>query len=185
MVAETPDLDLRARLLQAARDELAEHGYGQLSLRAIARRTGVSHAAPAYSFGDRAGLLTAVVAQGFRELARDLDAPFGAGEDPLAVLGRRYVGFAQRNPALYELMFRPDEFNAANEELAEARIAALRRLTIVTAGEEKAPTALTLVSWALAHGVATLGSQGALRTVAEAVDPAGLIDAYALLVSPS
>ena len=47
----------RDALLVAAREELVAHGAGGVSLRAVARRAGVSHAAPTHHFGDRAGLL--------------------------------------------------------------------------------------------------------------------------------
>lgn len=60
--------DLRRALLEAAAAEIAEVGPSAISLRSIARRAGVSHAAPAHHFGDRAGLLAAVAADGFRRL---------------------------------------------------------------------------------------------------------------------
>jgi AcrR family transcriptional regulator len=54
---------------------IAEDGPGALSLRDVARRLGVSHAAPTHHFGDKAGLLTAVAAEGFRLLARSSAEP--------------------------------------------------------------------------------------------------------------
>ena len=47
----------------AAINALTESGPARLSLRELARRAGVSHAAPAHHFGDKAGLLTACVPQ--------------------------------------------------------------------------------------------------------------------------
>jgi AcrR family transcriptional regulator len=61
--------DLRRALLEAAVQAIAEVGPAAVSLRDLARRVGVSHAAPAHHFGDKAGLLTAVAADGFRRLA--------------------------------------------------------------------------------------------------------------------
>ena len=61
--------NLRAVLLEAALAEIAERGPQALSLRELARRAGVSHAAPAHHFGDKPGLLTAIAAEGFRRLA--------------------------------------------------------------------------------------------------------------------
>ncbi|HEY6309589.1 MAG TPA: helix-turn-helix domain-containing protein, partial [Streptosporangiaceae bacterium] len=57
--------DLRQALLDAAVATLDELGADRLSLREVARRAGVSHAAPAHHFTDKAGLLTAVAAEGF------------------------------------------------------------------------------------------------------------------------
>src|ERR1700712_3851843 len=59
----------RDTLLAAAREELVAHGAGGVSLRAVARRAGVSHAAPTHHFADRAGLLTVLAADGHRRLA--------------------------------------------------------------------------------------------------------------------
>jgi len=173
--------DLRRTLLRAARAELAEGGRAAVSLRAVARRAGVSHAAPAYAFGDRAGLLTAVAAQGYRELAAVMDEPAtSGGAADLAELGRRYVAFAEREPALYELMFRPGELRQDDADLASARAASLRALTRRTRpdGAEGPPGEVTLISWALAHGVASLAAQGALPPSATGA----LVDGFAALV---
>ncbi|NBO21074.1 MAG: TetR/AcrR family transcriptional regulator, partial [Rhodobacteraceae bacterium] len=60
--------DLATALIAAAHQELSEQGAAGFSLRRVARRAGVSHAAPAHHFGDAAGLLAALAAQGFRRL---------------------------------------------------------------------------------------------------------------------
>ncbi|MDQ1083343.1 MULTISPECIES: TetR/AcrR family transcriptional regulator [Microbacterium] len=178
--------DLRARLVAAARAELDEHGRGRVSLRAVARRAGVSHAAPAYSFGDRAGMLSAVAAEGFAQLAAELDAPVPEDTSALAELGTRYVAFAQRNPALYDLMFRPDEVDETAPDLIAARQASLRALIAATGGaEEGNPTALTVISWALAHGLASLDAQGAIGSLTTDATPANLLAVYARVVEVS
>jgi AcrR family transcriptional regulator len=157
----------RARLLAAAHEELREHGQAALGLRAVARRAGVSHAAPAYHFRDRAGLLTAV-AIGFTQLAAALDGVSGAAlPDRLAELGRRYAEFAIAHPALYELMFRPEQLDTGDPALLAAREASLQELTtlMTSATQEKPerdPQELVVVAWAFAHGIASLRIQGAL-----------------------
>ena len=65
--------DLRRTLLDTALDAVAEHGPAALSLRDVARRAGVSHAAPAHHFGDKTGLLTALAAEGWSGLADALE----------------------------------------------------------------------------------------------------------------
>ena len=64
--------DLRRALLRAAVETIAETGPAAMSLREVARRAGVTHAAAAYHFGDKAGLLTAVAAEGYRMLGEAL-----------------------------------------------------------------------------------------------------------------
>ncbi len=177
--------DLRASLLAAARAELDEGGRSAVSLRAVARRAGVSHAAPAYAFGDRSGLLTAVAAQGFREMAAVMDEPVpDAASSPLAELGSRYVAFAHRSPALYDLMFHPADLDTADPDLHAARVASLRALAAVTvdpgATPGSPPGELTQISWAFAHGVASLVGQGALPPDAVGA----LMDRYARHAAP-
>lgn len=64
--------DLRAACLRAARELLEEDGSAGLSLRAVARRAGVSATAPYRHFADRDALVSGVAAQGYRELAGEL-----------------------------------------------------------------------------------------------------------------
>ncbi len=109
--------DLRRALLSAAVQAIEESGPAALSLRDLARRAGVSHAAPAHHFGDRAGLFTAIAVQGFDALA---DALTEAG-DELLDLGVAYVEFAVRHRAHFEVMFHPDLYRADDSELRAAR----------------------------------------------------------------
>ncbi|GIJ77332.1 TetR/AcrR family transcriptional regulator [Micromonospora phaseoli] len=109
--------DLRRALLDVAVTAIEESGPAALSLRELARRAGVSHAAPAHHFGDRAGLFTALAVQGFDSLAEALD---GAGGE-LLDLGVAYVDFAVRHRAHFEVMFQPDLYRADAAEVRAAR----------------------------------------------------------------
>ena len=165
--------DLRQALLEAAVATLDEAGADGLSLREVARRAGVSHAAPAHHFTDKAGLLTAVATEGFRMLVAYLaDAqPDGAGQpaDQLAALGRAYAKFAEENPGRFEVMFRPGLLRAGDpafQRAGDAAFEALRHHIATCQGSgwrEHTPTdALAAAAWALAHGIAVLRMQGSL-----------------------
>ena len=166
---------VREALLTAARAELTELGHAAISLRAIARRAGVSHAAPKHHFHDRAGLLTAIATEGFGALTHALtDALRGSGAaDPrqrIAVLGRAYIDFGLAHPALFDLMFRPTELHADDPALGHAQhraIATLGAAVNATARADPASPApdLALVCWALAHGLTVLTRDGALPTI--------------------
>ena len=167
--------DLRQALIDAAAAEIAEHGPSAISLRAIARRAGVSHAAPAHHFGDRAGLLSAVAAEGFRRMNEHmLDAASGSDE-PLMAIGRAYVDFARTNPGEFAVMFRP-ELLGPDPELDANGAAARQRLAEAIAatpgavgdGEDPAVTAARL--WSLVHGLATLIITGSLPADDDLVD---------------
>ncbi len=79
------EFDVRSALIGAARAELFEPGVGGVRLRGITARTGVSRSTPKWHFVDRAGLLTAVAADGFRRMGHALrEAADDAGTDPAA-----------------------------------------------------------------------------------------------------
>jgi len=183
MTSETVPAAARERLIQAARAELVERGLAGVSLRGIARRAEVSHAAPKYFFGDRAGLLTAVATQGFNELTERLRRATASGEPNLSDLGGTYVHFGLENPALFALMFRPEELHPDDPELRRAQAESIGVLASATAtlavdaqGPEGAPPAMALISWAFAHGLVALVRDGALGNVSGGKDAATLAD---------
>ncbi|MFE8941826.1 TetR/AcrR family transcriptional regulator [Streptomyces sp. NPDC007872] len=145
--------DLRQAVLAAALDVIAAEGPGALSLRDLARRAGVSHAAPAHHFKDRTGLLTAVAAQGYDLLAGAL-----AGAPELRERGVRYVRFAVEHPAHFQVMFQPELLRADDPDLRAARERASAELRAGVAGLEDVPDAREagIAAWSLAHGFATL-----------------------------
>lgn len=104
--------DLHHTLRMSAADLIAERGAGSFSLRELARRAGVSHAAPAHHFGDVTGLLTAVATDAFVHLhARTSDAwhtTAGDTVDRLAAVGRAYVELAVAYPGHCAVIFRHD-----------------------------------------------------------------------------
>ncbi|WP_127794196.1 TetR/AcrR family transcriptional regulator [Agromyces sp. LHK192] len=149
--------DLREALLQAAIEAIDERGVDALSLRDLARRTGVSHAAPAHHFGDRAGLFTAIAADGFERLAAGLEA-----SEDLVEAGVAYVDFATRERARFEVMFRPELLRDDDPALVAARERAgsvLRAGAGPMGGDARANT---LAAWSLMHGLSTLWNAGAI-----------------------
>lgn len=115
--------DLRRAILGAALDVIAAEGPTALSLRDLARRAGVSHAAPAHHFKDRTGLLTAIAAEGYALLAAALDTA-----DDLRDAGVRYVRFAREHSAHFQVMFSPELLRGNDLELTAARTLAGERL---------------------------------------------------------
>ncbi|MEU6354698.1 TetR/AcrR family transcriptional regulator [Streptomyces sp. NPDC047072] len=148
--------DLRRAILGAALDVIAAEGPAALSLRDLARRAGVSHAAPAHHFKDRAGLLTAVAAEGFGLLAATIrDAA------DLKDAGVRYVRFARERPAHFQVMFAPQLLRADDLELTTARALATDALRTAVSGVRAEDFGIDarlagVAAWSLAHGFATL-----------------------------
>ena len=170
--------DLRQALIEATESLLAEKGAEGFSLREVARRAGVSPAAPAHHFGDASGLLTAVATLGFDGLASALrEGEARGGRDPrrrLREQGRAYVAFAMRFPGRFRLMFR-DALRVDDPELQRAGNDAfsvlengVRAAFAIPPGRplgDKAWTAL-LATWSVVHGYAHLTIAGRLDACA-------------------
>jgi AcrR family transcriptional regulator len=159
--------DLRAACLRAAMELLEESGATALSLRAVARKAGVSAAAPYRHYANREALISAVGAVGYRELAGYLATahPCPSTSEDLAAVAVAYVQFALQRPALFRVMFAepcdPD---------SDERVAAVSALTeyvgaIVARSFPGAdPDALSTAIWALVHGLAFLHLDGKFDT---------------------
>ena len=160
--------NLRRALLREAAALLRMRGAEALSLRAVARRTGVSPAAPYAHFPDKAALVAALAADGFRLLTVAMRRAFKeAGADAfkrLKTMAAAYVGFAVDHPAHFAIMFgderppieqHPDLHEAAHDATGVLLAAMLdcQREGCVMAGD---PMELALFVWVLLHGIAVL-----------------------------
>lgn len=171
--------NLRQALLDAALELIREKGVAALSLREVARRAGVSHAAPAHHFKDKSGLLTALATAGFERFAQaQRDARERGGADPVKRFGWTgwaYVMFADQNREYFEIMFRPELTHADDPAYRAAALEAhqvlLETLRPVAAGatEEQLLTQST-VAWSLAHGLSRLWLDGNLSRFAGLTD---------------
>lgn len=185
--------ELRVALIEAAERILAEEGIEAFTLRAAARRAGVSPAAPAHHFGDAAGLLTEVAIAGFRDLVRYLDEwEEKGGEDPLGRLhsqGKGYIRFAFEHRARFQLMFRKDKLHAT-EALKSAALLAFSRLQSAVCRaahieEDRIDAhsfAAMLAAWSLVHGFAHLALDGQFNRFTGDEDLGGFMDSYVPLV---
>jgi len=170
--------NLRQALLDAALVTLREHGVAGLSLREVARRAGVSHAAPAHHFGDKAGLLTALATVGFTRFAQAQRDARERSTDPVerfSWTGWAYVMFADQNREYFEIMFRPELLNGDDPGYREAANAAHQVLletmapAIPNVREEELLQQSTS-AWALAHGLSRLWLDGNLTAFAGLTD---------------
>jgi AcrR family transcriptional regulator len=157
--------DLPSALRTAAAELVAERGPTGFSLREVARRAGVSHAAPAHHFGDSRGLLTSVATEGFETLSDAYDVAIDGVTDPaeqLCALGKAYVDMAVHSPGHFGVMCENDLVDAEDPDLLKASIGTYKRLLTVVERirDESNPdldvdTAATL-TWSIVHGLAVL-----------------------------
>jgi AcrR family transcriptional regulator len=112
--------DLRRAVLEGALEEIEAHGPTAVSMRSIAKRAGVSHSAPQHHFGDKAGLLSAVAAEGYGLLA-DATAAAWAERRQVLDVGMAYIGFAISHRPHFEVMFRPELYRPEDDDVVAAR----------------------------------------------------------------
>lgn len=147
--------DLASSLREAARAILEEEGLGALSLRSVARRTGVSHAAPYRHYPSREALLADVACEGLAQLRSELgQAAAAAGErsDRIVRIGGAYLRFASRHAGLLRLMFGSELPNRGDYPgLAEAT-----SLIGEDIGVALGDAAGGLAAWSAMHGLAML-----------------------------
>jgi AcrR family transcriptional regulator len=169
---------LRDALLAAAERVLERDGLPGLTLRAVAREAGVSHAAPTHHFGDLTGLVSELAAIGFRQFNAAMAAAC-APDTPFPARGlfraKAYVAYAQAHPGMYGLMFRTERLDYKRPSLHEAAEAAFAGLTGAIAAsrhEQISEGALTLDqaaaiarAWSTVHGFTMLLLDGRLSDI--------------------
>ena len=161
--------ELREALLVEAEKMLVEVGPANLNLRELAKRTGVSSAAPYRHFKSKQELVLGLCEKGFRLLTKvSLDAVKGYPLDPEAQLkeaGAGYVTLAIRHGEILLLMFGGQgQQEEIPEALATASREAFEALTsIIHHGQLKGifkphleTEELTISCWSMIHGFATL-----------------------------
>lgn len=167
--------DLRHRLIAAAERLLVRKGVTALSLREVAKATGVSHAAPHRHFRDKTALIEALAAEGFRRLREGNEkAQTRHPTEPARQLieaGMAYLFFAIEKPAIVQLMFGGViSLDDCSKELKQAADDAFDSLVrIVRHGQEagfyrKADAVdLTLTAWSTVYGLSLMITAGLLR----------------------
>jgi AcrR family transcriptional regulator len=178
--AETPYHHgaLREALLKAAESVLERDGLAGLTLRAVAREAGVSHAAPTHHFGDLTGLVSELAAVGFRQFNAAMASACDAATTPLQrALARpkAYVAYAQAHPGMYGIMFRTERLDYSRpslHEAAEASFAGLANAIGAMRQEQISRDTMTLDqaaaiarAWSMVHGFTMLLLDGRLEDI--------------------
>ena len=156
--------DLPRAVLEVTVAAITEHGPSDVRLRDVARRAGVAHTSVTHHFGDKAGLLGHVAAEGYRRLAEELQG-VDQHEGGFLEMGVAYVRFAVRNRPYFEVMFRPELYRVDDPAVAEARavtFALLNGGAAEIADDPADPTTTAIAGWSLVHGLATLWLSGVL-----------------------
>ena len=172
--------DLHNALVNEGLKLLEQNGNADFTLRDLASRVGVSHAAPYAHFADKNALLAAIATAGFGRLKEALETSIRGQEAPadqFLRMGTAYVRFGMENPALYKLMFASEELPAKRGEYPELQAAggaAFETLTGMLGCMQQAGflregdlDGYGLTVWSHVHGLASLIITGCIDCVGE------------------
>jgi AcrR family transcriptional regulator len=161
--------DTRTQIVQAGVELVDQAGLSEVGVRSIARRAGVSHGAPRRYFPTHRSLLSAIASTGLSDLKAAMAPAYTVGDstvrDQLLAVAHAYVGFAQRRPAMFELLFRHDLLEGGGENLRGETIpmlGAVEGLFSVITGADQ-PRQRALQFWTSIHGIAVLAATHALE----------------------
>ncbi len=172
--------NLRDALVEAAVDVVREGGPEALSLRELARRVGVSHAAAYRHFADREALVDVVAERALEGLVsrihRRLETideadPVTAARRRLVEIGVGYVEFALAESGLFRLLFTayPAPPDGKGDEPGEDPYgmlnAALDDLVTVGFLDADLRAGADVTCWSAVHGFAVLNVEGPLRAL--------------------
>ena len=163
---------LKEVLVKEAFAVLEERGIEELSLRDLAERIGVSKNAPYRHFPSKSDLLTVLAIDGFNEFADAIEAAVSnanhhtAGQDErqqalqaLREAALAFIGFSQRRPACYRLMFSRLGYTLHSESCKNSSMRAFDAMSALIAQahksgwrNDKTPTVIGLQIWATLHG---------------------------------
>jgi AcrR family transcriptional regulator len=160
--------DLREALVRAALAEAERGGPEAISIKALAKRLGVSQPAPYRHFTDREALLQAVAAEAFRQfntiMREAIDKP--SKRSKLSRLAQAALDFGLKRNGIYRLMFASRTMAGAADD-SELHVAAHETFVLLVESFEAPKVGLlreqhALQIWASLHGVVMLAEQGLL-----------------------
>ncbi len=157
--------DLRAGLLASALELVEEAGPEQLSLRAVARRAGVSPNAPYNHYADKDALLTALATHSFELLRERMSAAVataGPGDEIIAITVAA-VRHALARPGLYRLAVSHVCSDDPGTRAAEDAVKAVVATSLTLAPGDPRGEALCQGIWALTQGLSLLLVDGSLK----------------------
>lgn len=185
--------NLREALITAALDLISKKGPAGFTFADAARAAGVSPAAPYRHFRDRDALMADVARRGFDAFAEALSRAWNQGaptaRSAFERVGRAYLDFAAKEPALFSAMF---ESGVPLDAYPEVRDAGDRAFNVLrqacealaaTMPPDKRPPSLMMALhiWSLSHGIATLFGRGDAARRPIPMSPDDLLEAAVLI----
>jgi len=166
--------NLRSALIENGQQILETEGIDALSLRYVARKTGVTQAAPYSHFKDKNALLAAIAEKGFQNLALQMaDEATGIKNSLFRIeaLALSYLDFATKNLALFHLMFGRELAQISNFPTlamtagkSYSLFSSAISTHLKTKEDSRDPQPLTVSVWGMVHGLTSLIVDGKIAT---------------------
>ena len=179
MVQVHRSADLRRSLIESALRLLDAEGIEATTIRACAKASGVSHAAPAKHFISRRVLLTELAAQCMADLTSDVisqvaEAP-ATPRDQLTAMADAAVGYALVRPNRYRLMWRTDLLDPGDPALQQSTSRLFGQIEAVVAKLPPSPNAtretLVIAICSAIHGYISMRIDGNFRPASDEAAP--------------
>lgn len=158
---------LRSAILKQATKLLDGEGVDAVTIRAVARNAGVTHAAPVNHFENRSVLLTSMATGFFLQLGRAIDERLKAASvtrrQRIRVFADALLEFGLRYPNRYRLLWRRDvlinggELNAAMNAIYDKMIDELSQARLAPG---KSAHTVAVAMWSMVHGYISLRIDG-------------------------
>jgi len=160
--------DLKNALIEAGIGILDDRGLSGLSLRKVAERVGVSHAAPYAHFSDKQELVAAIATHGFRQLHGKLTEAIAAHPRRLRLqllaTVKAYAAFAVENTETFKLMFSStiekekehEELITVVQEVTDLVNVVVSRCVDRDAINASSPELIGVIIWGQVHGIILL-----------------------------
>jgi AcrR family transcriptional regulator len=184
--------NLREALITAALDLISKKGPAGFTFADAARAAGVSPAAPYRHFRDRDALMADVARRGFDAFTEALTRAWDTGKptprSAFERVGRAYLEFAAKEPALFSAMFESGvplgdypEVREAGDRAFNVLRQACEALAATMPADKRPPLMMALHIWSLSHGIATLFGRGDAARRPIPMSPEDLLEAAVLI----
>jgi AcrR family transcriptional regulator len=160
--------NLREALLEASLEILDESGVDAITIREVARRTGVSHAAPVNHFKDREALLTEVAVGLYSDLWQSIsdgmEKGSAGGFERVEAFAFALIDYGLTTPNRYRMLWRRDLINTKDPRMIEVSDGLygrlIREISAARKSEEFDDHTFAIGLWSMAHGYVSLRLEG-------------------------
>ena len=185
--------NLREALIRGALELIADKGPAGFTVAEAARSAGVSPGAPYRHFRDRDALMADVARRGFDAFTEALTRAWDNGRptprSAFERVGRAYLEFAAKEPALFSAMFEsgvplgdyPEVREAGDRAFGVLRQACEALAATMPADKRPPSLMMALHIWSLSHGIATLFGRGDAARRPIPMSPEDLLEAAVLI----